>query len=123
MFFFHVLFHLFTYMTADTSAMCLFVCKIHFLHCHVKHMKIFLEKREIVKHLQKKDKHILDPSQRCQDSRHLLQNPKVLKSIMSFNNHAQSFTGPIYLDEENHMTNSAQWGRVGENPHTGDNAF
>ena len=33
-----------------------------------------------------------------QDSWHLLQNPKVHKSVMGFRHHAQRFTGPNYLD-------------------------
>ena len=33
------------------------------------------------------------PSQRYQDSRHLLQNPKVPSSIIGFSNRAQRFTG------------------------------
>ena len=38
------------------------------------------------------------PSQRYQDSRHLLQNPKVARSVMGFSNRTQRFTGSIYLD-------------------------
>ena len=38
------------------------------------------------------------PSQRYQDSRHLLQNPKVPRSVMGFSNRAQRFTGSNYLD-------------------------
>ena len=38
------------------------------------------------------------PSQRYQDSRHLLQNPKVSRSVMGFSNRAQRFTGSNYLD-------------------------
>ena len=41
---------------------------------------------------------ILGPSQRYQDSRHLLQNPKVPRSVMGFSNCAQRFTGSNYLD-------------------------
>ena len=41
---------------------------------------------------------ILVPSQRYQDSRRLLQNPKVPRSVMGFSNHAQRFTGSNYLD-------------------------
>ena len=41
---------------------------------------------------------ILVPSQRYQDSRHLLQNPKVPRNLMGFSNRAQRFTGSNYLD-------------------------
>jgi hypothetical protein len=41
---------------------------------------------------------ILVPSQRYQDSRHLLQNPKVPRSVIGFSNRAQRFTGSNYLD-------------------------
>ena len=41
---------------------------------------------------------VLVPSQRYQDSRHLLQNPKVPRTVMGFNNRAQRFTGSNYLD-------------------------
>ena len=37
---------------------------------------------------------ILVPSQRYQDSRHLLQNPKVSRNVMGFSNRAQRYTGP-----------------------------
>ena len=40
---------------------------------------------------------ILVPSQRCQDSRHLLQNPKVFKNVIGFSNRAQTFTPLNYL--------------------------
>ena len=51
--------------------------------------------------MQIKHKHILLPDQRYQDSRHLLQNPKVPQNIMGFNNHAQRSTPPCYLDVDN----------------------
>ena len=41
---------------------------------------------------------VLVPSQRYQDSRHLLQNPTVPNYVMSFSNRAQRFTGSNYLD-------------------------
>ena len=47
--------------------------------------------------MQKKHEHTLVPSQRYQDSRHLLQNPKVPKNVMGFNNRAQTFTPLNYL--------------------------
>ena len=48
--------------------------------------------------MQNKHKLIFDPSQRYQDSRNLLQNPKVSKNNIGFNNSVQSFTTPYYLD-------------------------
>ena len=41
---------------------------------------------------------VLVPSQRYQDSRHLLQNPKNPRTVIGFNNCAQKFTGSNYLD-------------------------
>ena len=41
---------------------------------------------------------ILVPSQRYQDSRHLLQNPKVPRRVMGFSNRAKRYTGSNYLD-------------------------
>ena len=41
--------------------------------------------------------HILVPSQRYQESRHLSQSPEVPKNIIGFNNHAKRVTGPNYL--------------------------
>ena len=47
----------------------------------------------------KKNMNIISvPSQRYQDSRHLLQNPKVPRSVMGFSNCEQRFTGSNYLD-------------------------
>ena len=40
---------------------------------------------------------ILVPGQRYQDSRHLLQNPKVSRNVMGFINRVQRFTGSSYL--------------------------
>ena len=40
---------------------------------------------------------ILVPSQRYPDSRHLLQNPKVLRDVMGFSNRGQRFTLLNYL--------------------------
>ena len=51
--------------------------------------------------MQKKHKHILVPGGRYQDSSHLLQNPKVFKNVMGFNNNAQRSTPPFYLDVDN----------------------
>ena len=47
---------------------------------------------------------ILVPSQKYQDSIHLLQNPKVSRNIMGFNNCAQRFTGSNYLVVDNPFT-------------------
>ena len=60
--------------------------------------KMIQEKKEIAKHMQKNHKHILVPSQRYQDSRHLLQNPRGPNYVMSFSNCAQRFTESNYLD-------------------------
>ena len=51
--------------------------------------------------MQIKHKHILVLGRRYQDSTHLLQNPKVSKTVMGFNNHAQISTPPYYLDVDN----------------------
>ena len=56
------------------------------------------EKKKIAKHMPKKHKHILVPSQRYHDSRHLLQNPTVPNFVTGFSNRAQRFTGSNYLD-------------------------
>ena len=68
--------------------------------------KIFQEKTWIAKHMQIKHKHILVPDWRYQDFRHLLQNPKVSKNVMGFNNHIQRSTPPYYLDVDNPLPNS-----------------
>ena len=44
------------------------------------------------------------------DFRHILQNPKVSSFVMGFNNHAQRFTEPNYLDVDNPLhNNKSQW--------------
>ena len=63
--------------------------------------KYFRRKHWMSKHMQINHKHILVPSWRYQDSIHLLQNPKVPKSVIGFNNHAQRSTPPYYLDVDN----------------------
>ena len=63
--------------------------------------KYFKRKHRLTKHMQIKHKHILVPGRRYQDSRHLLQNPKVSKNVMGSNNHAQRSTPPYYLDVDN----------------------
>ena len=56
---------------------------------------------------------ILVPSQRYQDSRHLLQNPKVPRNVMGFSNRAQRFTGSNYLDVDSPLKScSRQVGAV-----------
>ena len=55
--------------------------------------------------MQIKPKYILVPGQRKKDSRHLLQNPKVSKNVMGFNNHAKISTPPYYLDVDNPLCN------------------
>ena len=60
--------------------------------------KIFQEKTHA-----NKAKAYFGSSRRYQDSRQLLQNPKVPKNVMGFNNHAQRSTPPYYLDVDNHF--------------------
>ena len=71
--------------------------------------KMIQEKKEMAKHMQKRHKYILVPSQRYQDSRHLLQNPTVPNNVVSFNNRAQRFTGSNYLDVESPFGRSFWW--------------
>ena len=59
--------------------------------------------------MQIKHKHILVPGRRYQDSRHLLQNTKVSKNVMGFNNHTQRSTPPYYLDVDNPLANLVQF--------------
>ena len=59
--------------------------------------------------MQIKHKHILVPKRRYQDSRHLLQNPKVPKNVMGFNNHAQRSTPPYNLDVDNPFQGKHNW--------------
>ena len=63
------------------------------------------EKKEIAKHMQKRHKHILGPSQRYQNSRHFLQNPTVPNYVMSFSNCAQRFTGSNYRNLDSPFRN------------------
>ena len=70
--------------------------------------KMIQEKKEIAKHMQKKAQAYLVPCQRYQDSRHLLQNPKLPRNVMGFNNCAQRFTGSNYLDEDSPLRVSEQ---------------
>ena len=50
--------------------------------------------------MQIRHKHILVPGRIYQNTRRLLQNTKVSKNIMGFNNHAQRSTQPYYLEED-----------------------
>ena len=63
--------------------------------------KYFKRKHRIAKHMQIKHKHILIPGRSYQDSRHLLENPKVSKNLMGFKNHAQRSTPLNYLNVDN----------------------
>ena len=49
---------------------------------------------------------ILLPSQRYQDSRHLLLNPKVPRNVMGFSNREQRSTEPNYLDVDSPLLNN-----------------
>ena len=60
--------------------------------------KMIQEKEEISNQMRKQHNDILVPSQRYQDSRHLLQNPTYPNYVMGFSNRAQRFTGYNYLD-------------------------
>ena len=60
--------------------------------------KIIQDKKGNNKTHEKRHKHILVPSQRYQDPRHLLQNPTIPNYLMSFSNRAQRFNGSNYLD-------------------------
>ena len=87
-----------TNVTSITSYMCLFMWKRHLRHCYVKCVENDSRKKtKMEEHMQNKHKHILDPSQRYQDSRHLLQNPKLPRNVRGFSNRAQTFTPLNYL--------------------------
>ena len=60
--------------------------------------KMIQEKKGNRKTHAKKAQAYFGPSQRYQDSRHLLQNPTFSNYVMGFSNRAQRFTGPNYLD-------------------------
>ena len=51
--------------------------------------------------MQIKHKHIFVPGRRYQDSRHILQDSKVSKNVLGFNNNAQRSTPHYYLDVDN----------------------
>ena len=57
-----------------------------------------MKKREIAKHMGKKHKLLLVPSERYKDSEYLFKNPKVPKNVMGFINRKQRFTAPNDLD-------------------------
>ena len=106
--FFHLPFHPELYstnVTYTTSSMCLVMCKRRLKHCYVKCVENDSRKKEIAKHMQKRHKHILVPSQRNQDSRHLLQNSTDSNYVMRFSNRAQRFTGYNYLDVDKPLLN------------------
>ena len=63
--------------------------------------KYFQRKHQITKHVKTKHKFILVPGRRYQDSRYILQNPKVTMNVMGFNNNAQRSNPPYYLDVDN----------------------
>ena len=91
-----------TNVTSITLYICLFMCKIHLKYCYINCVKIdfffkYKKKSQNPKHMQKPNKHILVPSQRYQDSWHLLQNPKVPRNVMGFSNCAHTFTPLNYL--------------------------
>ena len=73
------------------------MCKIHLEHFYVKCVDNDSRKEKKIKTHAKKHNQILVPSQRYQDSRHILQNPKVHRKVIDFSNCAQTFTSPYYL--------------------------
>ena len=78
--FFHVPFNL-ELISTNVTDMTSYKCKRYLKHINVKSLEnIFYRKHRIAKNIQTKHKHIFVPSQRYQDSRHLLQNPKVPKN-------------------------------------------
>ena len=87
----------------------MFLRVLHTFEAYQRQMcgKYFKRKHRITKHMRIKHKHILFPGRRYQDSRHLLQNPKVSKNVMGFNNHAQRSTSPYYLDVDNPLGKNA----------------
>ena len=99
--FYHLPFHpelSSTNVTSIISYMCLFMCKKHLKHYYVKCVTWFKKRKEKYQNTCKKNhKHILIPSQRYQESRNLLLNPKVPKNVMGFSNRAQTFTPLNYL--------------------------
>ena len=70
------------------------MCKSNLKHSYVKYEENYSRKKGNRK---KKHEHILVPSPRYQDSRHLLQNPKDPRNVMGFSNCAQTFTPLNYL--------------------------
>ena len=84
------------------------MCKTHLKHFHVNCVENILKKREITNHMQNKQKLFFNPSQRYQDSRNFLQNPKVPKNNIGFNHRAQSFTTPYYLDVDSPIKERVQ---------------
>ena len=78
--------------------MCLVMCKRRLKHCYVKCVEKDSRKKGNLKtNAKKKHNDILVPSQRYQDSRHLLQNPTFPSYVTGFSNRTQRFTGSNYL--------------------------
>ena len=99
--FFHLPFHPELYstnVTYTTSFMYLVMCKSRLKHYYVKCVENDSRKKENLKTHAKKHNDSLVPSQRYQDSRHLLQNPTFPNYVMGFSNRAQRFTGSNYLN-------------------------
>ena len=64
--------------------------------------KYFKRKHRIAKHIQIEHKPILVPDKKNIKTPDIfLQNPKVSKNVMVFNNHTQRSTPPDYLDVDN----------------------
>ena len=75
------------------------MCKRHLKHCYFTRVENdSRRKKEIAKHMAKKHEHILVPSQRYQDSKHILQGPNVPRNVMGFSNRSKkTFTPLIFL--------------------------
>ena len=81
------------------------MCKRHLKYGYVKCVaKYSRRKRNHITHA-KKAQAILGPSQRYQDTRHLLQNPKVPRIVMGFSNCAQPFNPLNYLCSDSPFNN------------------
>ena len=85
-----------TDVTFIASYMCIFMCKIHLKHCYVKCVENDSRKKGNRKTHAKKHKAILVPIQRYQNSRHLLQNPRLPRNVMGFSNWAQTLTPKLF---------------------------
>ena len=99
--FFHVPFNLELLSTNVTDLSlykCSFMCKRHLKHINVKSVENNSRENIESQNTCKKSTSIFWILKRYQDSRHLLQNPKVPKNVMGFNNHVHRSTLPYYLD-------------------------